>query len=152
MMQEEYEKMVGHDVDAKYYEWVEVVYLNHPAFECPDDVRQFVKRKDGEDRMGELVTMAQNIYNDREHVLAVSSRHAKAAEEAKAEARAALQHREDDERTIVELTRQARAAEGAAREAEELRRKAQAEADELRAKLRAIQDALCGLVFPEEVA
>ena len=28
----------------------------------------------------------------------------------------------------------------------------QAEAEELRAKLRAIQDALCGLVFPEEVA
>lgn len=124
MMQEEYEKMVGHDVDAKYYEWVEVVYLNHPAFECPDDVRQFVRGKGGEDRMDELVTMAKNIYHDRE----------------------------DDERTIVELTRQARAAEGAAREAEELRRKAQAEAEELRAKLRAIQDALCGLVFPEEVA
>ena len=152
MMQEEYEKMVGHEVSAEGYALIEFVYMNHPMFSRPNDVRKFVAEDGGEARLVAMANLVGKAWSDREECLASERRALKSAEDAKAEARAALQHREDDERTIVELTRQARAAEGAAREAEELRRKAQAEADELRAKLRAIQDALCGLVFPEEVA
>ena len=147
MMQEEYEKMVGHEVQAEEYELIEFVYMNHPMFGRPDDVRRFVAKAGGEGQLVAMANLVGKAWSDREECLASERRALKSAEDAKQEARAALEHREADERTIVELTRQARAAEGAAREAEELRRKAQAEADELRAKLNAIQEALCGLVM-----
>ena len=147
MMQEEYEKMVGHEVSAEDYELIEFVYANWPGFNCPNDVRQIVKKKDGEAMIMDLVYLVQCAWSDRAECVNARMRAVASAEAAKVEAKAALKHREDDERTIVELTRQARAAEGAAREAEELRRKAQEEADRLRAKLDAIQDALAGLVL-----
>lgn len=145
MMQEEYEEMVGHEVDGETYAWIEEVYMNHPRFGCPDDVRQFVKKKGGEDQMLALAMMAKGVWHDRYECMEAYENYRRQAADAKSVAAEAVRHRENDERTIVDLTRRAREAENQAAEAVAERDSAVAELKELRRKLAVIQDALAGL-------
>ena len=139
MMQEEYEKMVGHDVDFERYAEIEWVYVHCPLFTCPDDVRQFVKRKGGEEMIEAMADMARVAIKSQAEAEAANGYINDIMDGQLKEARAKV---EADERIIAELVRKADAATISAQEG-------RAEADRLRAKLKEIQDALCDLVFPE---
>ena len=74
MMQEEYERMVGHEVQAEGYELIEFVYLNHPMFGCPDDVRKFVAKPGGEARLVAMANLVGKAWSDRAECLASERR------------------------------------------------------------------------------
>lgn len=139
MMQEEYEKMVGHDVDFERYAEIEWVYVHCPMFNCPDDMRQFVKRKGGEEIVEAMADMARVAIKARGEADAANGYINDVMD---GQLKDAMSRIEADERIIAELVRKADAATISAQAA-------RAEADRLRAKLKEIQDALCGLVFPE---
>lgn len=139
MMQEEYERMVGHDVDFERYAEIEWVYVHCPMFNCPDDVRQFVKRKGGEEMIEAMADMARVAIKAEGEAEAANGYINDVMDGQLKEARARV---EADERIIAELVRKADAATISAQERK-------AEADRLRTKLKDLQDALCDLVFPE---
>ena len=137
MMQEEYEKMVGHDVDFERYAEIEWVYVHCPLFTCPDDVRQFVKRKGGEEMIEAMADMARVAIKAQGEAEAANGYINDIMDGQLKEARAKV---EADERIIAELVRKADAATISAQERK-------AEADRLRAKLDEIQGVLAGLVM-----
>lgn len=137
MMQEEYEKMVGHDVGFERYAEIEWVYVHCPLFTCPDDVRQFVKRKGGEEMIEAMADMARVAIKAEGEAEAANGYINDIMDGQLKEARAKV---EADERIIAELVRKADAATISAQER-------RAEADRLRAKLDEIQGVLAGLVM-----
>lgn len=94
MMQEEYEKMVGHDVEREHYLDIEFVYVHCPLFGCPDDVRQFVKKKGNEDLLDAMAAIG--------HAGRVAEERAYTAEN---RVRDMESHAKTDADTIVNLTR-----------------------------------------------